>query len=253
MNATLSKKIIFWAAICVSCVWLIFTIVTGLAADSRFFAGGFRATGRDPLEILIASAFALQPLAVLFLIVRAIRLRGEGRQLRIVARALYPLAPAVLLFGYVKALLYLDSQFEMRMELRRRTGSMTYLCWSNSPSGRRDPKKIGAPILRLIERRHPGQSSTWTVVWPGKKPIAAASFQASTGNIGGSEGIAWKDSHGRSMVAYLLFSDLVSSSYGTAGFLLLLVQSDVRESTPNLGAMRSTNFDCKPDAAYYQE
>jgi hypothetical protein len=84
------------------------------------------------------------------------------------------------------------------------------------------------------------------------KPIAAVSFHATTGSIGGSEGIAWKDSDGRPMIAYLSFSDLVGQ-YGTAGIIVDLVQSGVRRSEPSLDGIGSTAFDCEPDLASYRD
>jgi hypothetical protein len=244
MKIGLPAKIVFWTAICLSSLWLAVTAFAGWMVGFRVFAG----IGRAPLEVLIASTFALQPFLILFLIVRAIRLRSEGRLLQIIARALLPLASALLIAGYFKAFEYLNYQTEIRMKLRRETGSFSYHCSLRH----REPIEVDARVLRLIEQRHREQPSTWTVVWPGKEPISATSFQTRTWSIGGSQGIAWKASDGRSSVAYLLFSDVVSS-YGPTGILVLLSQSDILESTPDLPAMHSKNFYCKPDLASYHE
>ena len=106
--------------------------------------------------------------------------------------------------------------------------------------------------MSLEEQRHPGKLSTWTLSWPGEKSVTATSFEANTQNIGGSEGIAWRDPNGQPMVAYLKFGDLVTL-YGANGFLLKVVQSDVRVSAPDFIAKHATVYYCTPDALYYHE
>ena len=96
-------------AICASGAWLAFTALMGFSALWRFFAGEFFWAGHGAREILIVITFVLQPVVVLWLIVRAIRLRNDGQALRIVARALYPLATAILLFTYIEAFKYLQA------------------------------------------------------------------------------------------------------------------------------------------------
>jgi hypothetical protein len=247
MMASLPAKIGFWAAICASCVWFVLTIAAGLEAGLRFRAGGVAVAGHTPFEFLIASVFALQPFVILFLIVRAIRHRREGPPSKYVIRALYPLAPVLFLVGYIKALGYLVIQSERRLDLRRANASVIYVC-----SFAHQPQQIGSPVLKLMERRHPGQLSSWTIAWPGMKPIAAASFETSTAAFGGSQGLAWKDSDGRPMIAYVSFSDLIDM-HGPMGVLVQLVQSDVRDSTPGRDKTGSPNFDCKSDPASYRE
>jgi hypothetical protein len=241
MASARQTRIVFWTAICASCVWLIVAVAIGAAGIVRFSAGGFGSTGRAPLEILIVSGLTLLPLIVFLLIVRAIRRRSSGLPWRIIARALYPLIPVVLLNVYVGAVEYLGLQFDMRL---RTIGSTTYVCSKNSITMEYDP--AAAIDLRLTERRHPGKVGTWIVAWPGKKPIEATSFPANTGSIGGSQGLAWREPDGRHMTAYLSFSDLVGL-YGPAGMWLSLVPGDQATKGATLDATASTKFTCGLD------
>jgi hypothetical protein len=104
-----------------------------------------------------------------------------------------------------------------------------------------------------MERRHYGRLSDWAVAWPGMKPIAAVSFHARTGSIGGSQGIAWKDSDGRPMTAYLSFSDVMDHSYGTTETLVKLVQGDRQKNVPDFDAINPPDFHCTADRASYHE
>jgi hypothetical protein len=251
MKAAWSIKISFWAAIFVSSLWLLLAIAAGVAAALSFLAGGFASGGHNFLEILIVFSFALQPIVVLLLIIRAVRRRDDGQPLRIVARALCPFVTAVLLVGYPRAFEYLRSQCDTRLRALRSNGSMTYRCSLNARSNDHD-KRGATSLFSLGEKRHSGKLSSWTLSWPGRKSITAASFEANTLNIGGSEGIAWKNSSGQSMVAYLEFSDLVSG-YGPNGFFLEMTRNDVRDPTPNFITTHRTVYYCKPDSLYYRE
>lgn len=243
---------IFWTAICASCIWFALAIAIVVGGNRLLFADGFCPSGRGTVEILIAVALTLQPVLILFLIVRAIRLRGAGSPLRIVVRALYPLVPAILLVGDVKALQYLDVQSEMRRVSQWSMGSITYVCSTYSRTIDYNPTTIGAIALRFREIRHPGKPGTWIVVWPGKKPIEARSFPIHTGSIGGSQGIDWREPDGRHMIAYLSFSDIMTE-YGPAGFWATLVQSDLSAKLVNPVATPSTEFTCGPDPTSYRE
>ena len=242
MGGARQTRIIFWAAICASCLWLVSAAAIGVAGIVRFSAGGFGSTGRDALEISTVFGLTLLPLIILLLIVRAIRHRRSGQPLRIVARAFYPLIPLILLGIYVEAVQYLQSQFDVRI---RNTGSIAYVC-SRTLVTMLDHDPAGAIDLRLEERRHPLNSGTWIVTWPGKRPIEATSFPASTGSIGGSQGITWLEPDGQHMTAYLSFSDLVGT-YGPAGIWVSLVQGDPAAKGVSLDAIASTKFSCGLD------
>lgn len=242
MAGARQTRIIFWAAICASCVWLVVAAAIGMAGIVRFSAGGFGSIERDPLEILTVFGLTLLPLIILFLIIGAIRRRGSGQPLRIVARAFYPLIPVILLGTYVEAVQYLQSQFDARL---RDTGSIAYVC-SKTLVTMMDHDPAGATDLRLEERRHPGNPGTWIVMWPGKRPIEATSFPASTGSIGGSQGITWLEPDGRRMTAYLSFSDLVGA-HGPAGVWISLVQGAPAARSVSLDTMASTKFSCGHD------
>lgn len=252
MRRAWQTQIIFWAAIFASCVWLALAIAVGVAGIHRFFAGGFKAPGHGPIEILIVSGFTLQPVLILLLIIRAVRLRDAGSPMRIVARALYPLAPAILLVGYARALQYLDFQSETRKIQRWSIGSITYNCSTSSLTLDYDPKTIGKIELRLTEFRHPGKLGKWVVGWPGKKLIEARSFSVNTGSIGGSQGIEWKEPDGRRMIAYLSFSDIMGE-YGPAGIWITLLEDDVSGKFVSPTTTPSTKFTCGPNPASYHE
>jgi hypothetical protein len=243
---------IFWAATCISCVWFAFAAAIGVAGSQLLFADGFSPNGRGTVEILIAVALTFQPILILFLILRAIRRRGAGSPLRRIVRAFYPLVPALLLVGDVKALQYLDAQSEMRRVSRWSIGSITYVCSTSSRTIDYHATTIGAVELRLKEIRHPGKPGTWIVVWPGKKPIEARSFPTQSGSIGGSRGIEWREPDGRHMIAYLSFSDIMTE-YGPAGFWAVLVQSDRLLNFVNPATVPSTNFTCGPDLGSYRD
>lgn len=252
MKANWQTKIAFWMAICASGLWLLLTIATAFAGIRDFIAHGFGPTGRGPIEILIVSAVTLQPPIILFLIVRAIRLRNDGHSLLIVVRALYPLALAVSLFAWPTALQYLDYQSEMRMIHRWTTGSITYVCSADSPADF-DPKRIGPIQLRLTEFRHLGKLGTWIVAWPGKKPIDAVSFEARTGSYGGSQGIAWREPDGRHMIAYISFSDVINENGDRASIWVALMQGDAELKAVDPDTIPSTKFTCGPDPTSYRE
>lgn len=244
---------IFWAAICLSCIWFAFAAAIVVARSHLLFADGFSPSGLGTVETLIAIVLALQPILVLFLIVRAIRLRGAGSPPRRVVRAFYPLVPAILLVGDVKGLQYLDVQSEMRRVSPWSTGSITYVCSTHSRTIDYDPTTIGPVELKLKEIRHLGKPGTWIVIWPGKKPIEARSFPIQTGSIGGSRGIEWREADGRHMTAYLSFSDIMTK-YGPAGFWVELVNSGLPAKLVNPAtATPSTSFTCGPDPTSYRE
>jgi signal transduction histidine kinase len=95
----------------------------------------------------------------------------------------------------------------------------------------------------LTEHRHPEGLGNWIVERPGTKPIAATSFQARTGSIGGSQGIKWQDASGQKMTAYLSFSDVVSDD-GPMEIYIALLRDDAAEKTANFKATLSIDFVC---------
>jgi hypothetical protein len=243
MNISWKFKIVFWAAIISSCAWLVLAVAAGVAAVRLFFAEGSNLDTRGFLEILIVSALTLQPFIVLLLIIRAIRLRGDGQSLRVVARALYPLAPIVLIVGYSHALQYLQLQSMVRTVQRWRIGTVRYACSENSPD------TVGQPVLGLTERRHPGGLGTWFVEWPQRKPIEAISFPARTGSYGGSQGIKWREPDGRKMTAYVSFSD-VMGKHGPTSIWVTVHQGEAIAKSPTLDTISPTTFMCAP-VRYY--
>ena len=253
-------RIVFWTAICASCVWLAVAVAIGVAGVRRFFAGGFGSAGRSFLEILSVLGLTILPLAVLLLIVWAIRRRGSGRPLRGIARAFCPLMPAALLFTYAQAIQYLDVQAKIR---RWTTGSITYVCAADYGSAtaddlrlveQRHPGKLSTWTvegLRLTEQRRPGELGAWTVQWPGKKPIEAKSFDANTRSIGGSQGITWLEPDGRHMTAYLSFSDVLGE-YGSPVIWISMVPGEQSGKPVNLDATGARKFTCGVDLASYR-
>lgn len=238
-------KIIFWTAICISCAWLVVAAAFDVGGFISFFAGGFGSSGRSLFEILIVFGLTAIPVAVLFLILRAIRRRASGRPFWVLARAVCPLIPAAFLVTYLDAVQYLDFLTHARLSS---TGSITYVCSTKSRTFDYDPKTIGTIELKLTEYRHPGSLGVWAVEWPGKKPIEAKSFRARTGSIGGSQGITWLEPNGQRMTAYLSFSDILSK-YGPAGIWVSVLEGDPPEKAPGLFSSASPIFFCGPDPA----
>jgi hypothetical protein len=246
-------RLVFWAATVASCGWLILSAAICAIGFRLFLAHGFKPTGRGPLEIVTACALASQPLVILFLIARAVRLRGAGRPLRVVARAFYPLGTAALLLADVKAFEFLDYQSDLRVELNRQFGSITYLCSTYSPDADYNPKTIGQITMRLVEHRHPGELSSWIVMRAGKPAVAAVSFGWRTGSIGGSQGIRWREPDGQTTTAAISFSDVVSE-HGPDSIWVTVVRGNTapRTSPPELAA-GATNFTCGPDPQSYRQ
>jgi hypothetical protein len=251
MKATLPVKIAFWAAICVSSGWLLLTAALGARMVQREIANGFRLVG-NPLEVLIVLAFALQPFLILFLIIRAIRRRGDGQPLWIVMRALYPLILIPLVAVYLPALNYLLEQSELRRYVSWHSGTMTYVCSPHGPAVSQDPNYAWAVHLHLTVHRHPGQLGTWSLVWLGKKPVQATSFRARTGSFGGSQGIRWRDPDGQPKAAYLSFSD-VMTDHGSAEIYVARAPVDAGGKTSEPEAMLPIDLICVADLASYRE
>jgi hypothetical protein len=232
-------KIVFWAAICLSCGYLAVTIAIAVAGIQQFHVDDFGQRGT--IEVLIAAFVMLQPLLVLVLVFGAIRLRDTGRSLLAIARALCPLAPAVLLATLVETRFQIESR---RIE-RQRTGSITYVC-SDVSSKQPNTGSIG---LKLTERRRAGRLGNWLVTWPGKTSIEATSFEAQTGSYGGSQGIKWREADGRQMTAYISFSDVLID-YGPADILVEFAKDSAAAKGAN---PLSSKYICDPDPASYRE
>ncbi|HVU21480.1 MAG TPA: hypothetical protein VHE09_12175 [Rhizomicrobium sp.] len=250
MKISLPAKIVFWMAIFVSGVWLAFTALVGFLVLRHFLYGGSSWRDYSGLEMLIVAAFALQPFLVLWLIIRAILLRGDGQALRIVARALYPFATVILLLAYIKAHAYLEVQEEMRREIRWHTGSIAYACHAHKANN--GLQATGPIEMTLTEHRHLDQLSDWVVERAGERPIAATSFHARTGSIGGSQGIKWQDADGQKITAYLSFSDMVSDD-GPLEIYVALLRGDAAEKATSPEAMLSIDYVCVPNPASYRE
>ena len=244
-------RTVFWVAVLVSCAWLVVTIAIARVGILRFITNGFTtAADRGALEVLIVSVLVFQPFVILFLIVRAIRFRNAGRPSRIVARAFYPLALALLLPADVWAIFYMDTQATTRMVERWHTGSIAYDCSATSPTADYDPKTAGPTKLKLTESRSLRALSTWLVTWPGKTPIKATSFRFRTGSIGGSEGIKWREPDGRRVIAYVSYSD-VMVDHGPASLWVVLEPDD--GTARGFDPYRKPSFICGPDPASYRE
>jgi hypothetical protein len=240
MMTTWRGKLIFWTATLASCICLVATAMIGRAIIRLI-----NPSGPAPIEALVVAALVLQPLLILALIVRAIKLRGTTPVRRTMARAFYALASIPLMFAEIP---YLMSQAEERQFQKMATGSITFVCSLQALYA--DPKMIGPGNLKLTAVRHPGTLSTWFVVWPGEPPIEAKSFEAATGSIGGSQGITWQGRDTKRMTAYLSFSDLLTA-YGSETIWGKLAQvSAGEEFKPDSAA--DSSFTCAADPATYR-
>ncbi len=257
MKTSWQTAVAFWTATFVSCLWLAVIAVGSAFVGIRTFIaqGGFNPTGHEPLEILIVALLALQPLVILALVIRAIRLRNVGRPMLKIARALYPLMFIALFVPLVRGLRYLSAESEMRrIERSWGVGTITYLCSTHSTTADYSPRTTGPITLRLTEIRHLGKLGTWFVSWPGKRPIEAVSFPARTGSEGGSQGIKWREPDGQLTTAVLSFSD-VMTEHGPGSIWVLVAQGDVpvKDFVPVAQAISSTSYTCGPDPASYRE
>jgi hypothetical protein len=91
----------------------------------------------------------------------------------------------------------------------RLTETISYDCSSELRAADREPPVIGATELILTEHRAESAASRWTVRVPGSDPVAASTFPANTGSIGGSHGLRWRAGDGRTTSAILSFNDIV--------------------------------------------
>ena len=115
MKAGLLVKIAFWAAIFVASLWLLISIAFGAVAVLGIIPREYVPGGHTLPEILIVLVLLLQPFLILFLIVRAIRLRHQDSAARRILRALYPLVLATIVvadFGAFEISLLLDRAIE---------------------------------------------------------------------------------------------------------------------------------------------
>lgn len=237
----------FWMAIALSGVCLTLAAWFGWEA-LRFMAEG---RGRG-LGYLQTTVLALQPLALLGLIVWAIWRRSEGTAFRIIARALVPtlLMLSEVVAVYVAGNVLREAQ-DTRAYARSQTGSITWLC---KPVGFRpgDPLTVLEPVtLRLTEQRKPGRAPNWVATWQGKKSVAVENFDVNTGSIGGSQGIRWQEADGRKMEAYLSFSDLLGE-YGPVSMHLIAVESSLADKYTRGEVGNSANLECLPDPQSYR-
>lgn len=246
------RQCLYWAALSVSCLWFLLAMIASVYCLAALFHKAPRLNEARAIEVAIYLVVAIQPVAIGWCIIRAIRLRHVGPSSRIVARATAPLATTALLAVLVSGYVYDLNQIRARTMRQATTGSITYDCSEQSETLDFDPSNIGEITLRLTSLRHPRELSNWTVHWLGKPPIEAQSFDADTGSMGGSQGIEWRDADGRTMVAFLSFSDIYGE-YGTTTIWTTVVRGEIATAQGKLDAGEFTRFTCGPDPKSYRE
>jgi len=248
MNSAWQVKAGFWGAITASCLWLALVTTVDVSVILRTYADGF---GGDRTNILLRCIFLIQPPLILWLIIRAIRLRNSGQPVRVLARALLPLGLALATFACVLLARHLFDRAALEQFHRWETGEVTYLCSQSTVTADYDPRTAGPIGLRLIEVRQPNTLGTWTVSWPGQKPIKAKAFPARTGSIGGSMGLRWTEADSQHKVAYLSFSDIVGPT-GTTSIWLEMRQDIGPKGAFDPDILPPTRFTCGPDPKSYR-
>jgi len=160
-------------------------------------------------ELIVGAVIFVQPLLTIWAILRANRLRNQGSGLRNLGRAALPLSTVTLLAGSIVTNIYYKRYIEENLVQQRSTGTISWDCSAKSQTVDFNSDKTGPIGLRLISTRRRAQSQNWIVQWPGKAPISATKFDASTGSIGGSMGLTWLEISGKPMAPYC---PLVTSS-----------------------------------------
>jgi len=245
-------RFIYWITMALSGLWFIlatyglFYILSAIGEPSSKFYTGLKFT-----ELVIVSVGILQPLFILWAIVRAFRMRANGSPMLVIGRAALPLSTAIFLALAVSGHRYNERLIYEKLDRQMRTGTITYDCSRESNAMDFDPKQIGTIDLRLTSTRRERQPQKWTVTWPGKAPIVAANFDVNTGSFGGSQGISWSDTGGKKMVAILSFSDIMGP-YGTQSIWATVVEGDWPKIQETQDTLERSNFTCGPNPKTYQ-
>lgn len=246
------RSIGYWAVMVISGAWFLLALV---ASGYLLFAGvdgAWRIHERLFTELIVGAVVIFQPLLILWVMLRAYKLRHQGTTLLIIGRAGLPLSTIFLIVATVTANIYNHNRLIKIAMRQQSTGSITFDCSTTSETVDFDRKKIGPVELRLMSTRRDGQPRRWTVQWQGQSSISAETFEASTGSIGGSQGLKWIDRNGRPRSALLSFSDILGP-YGPQSIWVTLVEADSEGIQKELDAGRRIDFTCGPDPKSYHE
>jgi hypothetical protein len=245
-------RIGFWAAMAISAAWFLLGLV---ASGYLLFAGtdgAWRLHQRPFTELIVGAVVIVQPSFVLWAIIRAYKLRHDGPAVSAIGRAALPLSTILLIVATVAANVYNQNRL-MKIAMRQRsTGSITFDCSEKPRTMDFDRRTIGPINLRLTSTKHDGEQRRWAVQWPGAAPIPAKKFDASTGSIGGSQGLSWTDANGRPVSALLSFSDILGP-YGPESIWITVVQAEQAKIQQKLDAGERRDFTCGPDPKSYHE
>lgn len=226
----------FLIAMAISAAWFLLALFASGYLLLAGAAGAWRISERPITESLIGAVAITQPLIIFWAIVRAYRLRHQGKEFSIIGRAVLPLSTLLLIAATAAADVYNDKLIRARIYRQGMIGTLTYECGG----------------LRLTAVRQERQPTKWKVKMGASPMIDADNFAASTGSIGGSQGIVWHQADGRPITALLSFSD-IWGEYGTTEIWVVLVRANQAEIQAKLDADEVTNFTCRPDPKSYRE
>ena len=125
-----------------------------------------------------------------------------------------------LVSGYLMLTRYGEAKANETLATAEGPANESYVCQFL----KKEADKVAEPLpredLRLVrESGEKASLSSWTIIWPGKAPIRATSFDASFGSIGGSQAFKWNDENGKERKAFISFSDIVSPTRKPAFWL----------------------------------
>ncbi|MES2494219.1 MAG: hypothetical protein V4579_13180 [Pseudomonadota bacterium] len=245
-------RIGYWVVMAISSAWFLLALVaSGYLLFSRT-DGAWRMHQRSFTELIVGTMVVVQPLLIIWLILRAYKLRHQGAKFFVIGRAALPLSTGLLIVATVAANIYNDNRLAKIAMGQLFNGSVIFDCSKSSEVVDFNREKIGPIELRLTSTRRDRGPRRWIVQWPGKAPIVATNFDAATGSYGGSQGLSWTGTDGKPMSALLSFSDILGP-YGPQTIWVTVVSAKQAQIQQKLDAGEITNFTCGLDLKSYHE
>lgn len=238
---TRSWKVIFWAGLTLTAAWLLLLVTLGfLMLYSGAFDGGIY---HAPAERLVRLLVLVSPLGATAVAVRAFFLRQDRPKLAGLALIFLPPVTTAIMFAGQGLDNHLRAQRIIAEGIRRSHSSVTFVCGEDDGASSRQGLKIST-IWQPTKRRN------WVVAWNGKPPVPVEQFEAHTGFIGGSLGMAWRDNRGNPISAQVSFSDVIGN-YGPTKMFVSLAEATPADLQRKIDRNDYRRFYCVPDPASY--